>query len=250
MQQVWWMADFDRLGSDDSFIGNKGIYLLYILLIYGILFFGVLGAGQPARDVIYFYIIFGVVMGTMPYVIDNLTKERSSIEDLDTVGIEEPPAEWLSVKTQIIIAAIATVVLGVRIAQSQSALVSAPVLGIFDSVIGNALLSGLAGVVENHVFFGFMFPTFYAFTMNRTDSAAVALPVGMAAAIGTFMAYHAWRYGFSEAALVSVAFFAAINVASVFLTRSMIISDALHFSNNLLLGLGVAKRVAFSVVLG
>lgn len=246
------MFDEDRLGRPDGFTKAKGFYLLYIIAFFAILFYGLLGAAEPSKNVIWFYIAFTGLLGFLPLVIDNLAKNREKLDEIDTVAVEEPPSRFFSYKNQIIIAVAVCLIFVFRVSTTGTVWVQAPSLaieqGAFDSKIGNAFLAGFIGIGENLVFFGVIAATIYAFAFKRTSSGILATLAYFIGGIAVFVFYHTIRYGNNESALFAVGSFAFINLLSVYLTRSLMISDALHFTNNFVATAFSINKIGFGIV--
>ena len=169
-------------------------------------------------------------------------------EIIETTTIDEPPVEWLGIKTQILIGLLLAGLVFWKITTTGAAFVDAPKWSIFDSPVTNAIFSGLVGIVENLIFFAIIPPTAFAICMLYSENPWMSFMVMLVVGMSVFTTYHSWRYGYDEMALLSVASFAMINIVIVHFTKSIIISDIIHFTNNFALGAGYATRVALSVV--
>lgn len=235
--------------SMSEFSREKAFWLFYFFLIILALSYGYIGAHEAQKSSIVFYVALLGIPGMIMVFFDWATK-GSELEEIDTMTIEEPHSgmDWLSPKLQIILGIIAAVFIFYKIAVTGSAFVDAPKWSIFETPLGNAVYSGLIGVIENLNFFGILFPTLIAIFHKYSDSIALALILAMVLTAIGFVSYHNWRYGYSETALASVAVFAFINVIVVYGTQSLIISDAMHFGNNMAVSLGLAKRIALTVI--
>ena len=172
-------------------------------------------------------------------------------EIVDTTTIEEPreELEWLGPRLQIVIGIALGILIFYKIAVTGSAFVDAPKWTIFDSPIGNAIYSGLVGVIENLVFFGILFSTALAVCLHYTDNPYLSFLIALVLTTFVFVQYHSWRYGFSETALLSVSVFSILNCIIIYTTKSIIISDIIHFTNNFAIGMGLATRIALAVIL-
>jgi len=172
-----------------------------------------------------------------------------SFEIVDTTTLEEPRADWLGPKQQIIIGVLLGILVFYKIYTTGAAFIDAPKWSIFDSPVGNALFSGIIGPVENLTFFGIIFSTVLAVCRERTGNEYLSFIVALTVATAIFAGYHTFRYSSSESAMLSVIIFGALNCVLVYTTRSLIISDMIHFTNNFLIGMGLATRVGWAIIL-
>jgi len=170
-------------------------------------------------------------------------------EIIDTTTIEEPRVEWLGPKQQILTGLVLGILVFYKIYTTGAAFVDAPRWSIFDSVFGNSLFSGLIGPIENLTFFGIIFSTVLAVCRERTGNEYLSFIVALTVATAIFAGYHTFRYSSSESAMLSVIIFGALNCILVYVTRSLIISDIIHFTNNFLIGYGIGTSVGFGLIL-
>lgn len=233
------MAEFNR---------HKWVYILYLFLTTLLLAYGWIGASPQIKETLDFYLLWLFVPSVMVFLIDLFTK-GDQIEEIDTVTWEEPHHSFLSGKTMFIIGLGISAVLGWQIISQGVGLVGVPELGIFDSTLGNAILSGLIGIYENLAFFGVLFPVFRKILSKYTGSLLLGIIIAGVITSAGFMGYHSWRYGMNEVALYSVLFFAVINVAFVQTSNSLLWSDMLHFTNNAIVTLGYAANVVVMLIL-
>lgn len=228
-----------------EFSAEKGAWLVYFFSIMLLLGYGYIGSTSAQRENILFYEAFLAIPGLV-YVFFDWT---GKFDDVDTITSEEPPdwLDWLTPARQTIIGLVGGALVFWKIAVTGSAFVDAPKWGIFDSPIGNAFFSMAIGPVENLVFFGSVYPTLKAQLARITGSEILGALLAAVLAIAIFTGYHSWRYGYNEAAMISVAVFALIGIASVEVSKSLVIIDAIHGANNLAVGLGLAQKVALAI---
>lgn len=235
---------------------GKVLYIVFTFLVIVFLGFAFIGANASQQLELIFYIMFlGVpALGVFITVWIVQTFLEKDPEDLpvDTATIEDPPEqlEWLSPKIQLIIGGIISLVLIGKIIVTGSAFVAAPRFAIFASTGGNALVSGLVGIIEDMAFFGVIAASSRAFVRNITGSELLAFAIGLMVSVSVFTGYHFWRYGAVESDLASVAFFALLSVTASYLTRSLIISNLMHATNNAAVTFLFIQRVGFLVFTG
>jgi protein-S-isoprenylcysteine O-methyltransferase Ste14 len=118
--------------------------------------------------------------------------------------------------------------------QSTLSLVQAPTFQLVDpGPYGSAVLSGIAGIIENWFFFGVLLATEFALlylAVGRRFYVAVLLVLLLNPLV--FTVYHFARYSESPKALDSVYAFGFVCTGSTMLTGSLVLCDAWHFSNN------------------
>lgn len=229
-----------------EFTKEKQFYIIFMAVLLGIMGFGYIGATESIKTVLQIYLFILAPTFLFIFVIDLFTDKE--FQYIDTVTIDKPFLGFINLPINIVLGILVTVFIGYSIVQSGVGLVSAPQFQIFNGVYGNSLLSGLVGIIENWVFFGFVFPTARKIFEIPLQSTIPAVFLALIITIGIFTGYHFWVYGLNQAALMSVAIFTIINVASVFLTGSLIISDMIHFTNNVIVTSGYAKQIVFAVV--
>lgn len=252
--------EFERLGGTESKSYEK-YFILFDLIVYAILFFASLGiVASTGAYQIYFYIIFGLVLSTVPSVICFLNRDREELP-IDTVDLEDedtqiasPLASW---RVQLMIGIALSVLIGWQIISSQAIYVQYPTFAIqipflsgSASLVFNSFISALAaGYIESRVFFSFVFPTAYNIINKKYDAIILALIGSIALTTGFFTAYHLFVYSTSVVSLQSVAAFALINCLLVVFLRSVVSNILLHFSNNFIGSVLQISRSIFGIVI-
>lgn len=236
------MKDF--LGTAGEEYKYKIYYFLFIIFIFLFLFWSWIGKSS-AREMIQFYILFGL-FALFFILFDNLTFKK--FDFIDSVTIEQPKIKFLSPKACFVISIIFSILLSLNIFFTKQAWVNYPKFQLFDSKFLNAVLSGVCGIVENLVFFSFLLPTTYAIMMKKTESVIYSSLISLAFVCLTFSLFHIFVYGTQPTALFSTVVFSSICSLTVLATRNMMIADALHFSNNLIAyyinaGVGLVLRL-------
>jgi len=232
-----------------EFYPYKTYYIFFMLAVFLILGYAWIGAPPAQRDMINFYMLYLAVPFLFIFFVDLFTEKK--FEEIQTITIDEPHEglEWLSPKLILMAGIVLGILVFWKIAVTGTAFVDTIRFGIFEGVWGNAVLSGLVGVVENWIFFGTLFPTTLSFTERKTGSIALAFIIALAITTATFTYYHNFRYGHSETAMLSVAFFSVINCFAVYVTQSLVISDAIHFFNNVAVSVLNIQKIALAVIL-
>lgn len=227
----------------------KWIYIVYMfLIVVPILGFGWIGSTDAIKNVLNFYLLWLLFPATVIFILDFVTKGHD-LEEIDTVTWEEPHFDFLSPKIMFLIGLTISAVIGWQIVSQGVGLVGVPKLSIFSGELGNALLAGLIGLIENFMFFGSIYPSTRKIVSKYSGSLLVGIIVASLITVGAFTGYHMWRYGMDESALVSVLFFAALNVAFIQVSNSLLWSDMLHFTNNFLVALGWARNIVVALIL-
>jgi hypothetical protein len=112
-------------------------------------------------------------------------------------------------------------------------IVSAPTFAAVDiGASGSAILSGLAGIIEDMMFWGFIGPTLFGIALALSGKKIIGLAAAWGVTPFIFMIYHIGRYGASPTALDSVLFFGFVAMTLVILLGSLMPTNAIHFANN------------------
>jgi hypothetical protein len=227
------------LGEEKEWNKYKIFYLIFMILIVAFLAFSWLGQTTPTKkEMVSFYAWLSLV--SLAFILFDIATTKS-FEEIDSVTIEKTP---INIKYILIGGIILSIVLGVRIYTTNSAWVGYPKFQFFDSKYANAILSGIAGIVENWFFFAFLTPTIFAILEKHLfkNYILTAIIVVLLSSF-IFMIYHIFVYATNEFALVSVFLFGLVNSILVITLKTIIVSDCLHFANNVvasLVGAGVA----------
>lgn len=216
-------------GSSARESPDKKYYFFFAMAVMLFLFWARIGVASPeSRSMIDFYLLFGG-FGLMFMLADYIGGK--SLGFIDTVTIEKPMPmfSFLTTKTNLIIGSVFGILLSLIILQKQTAWISYPKFLIGTSQTFNSVLSGMAGIVENWVFFSILFVTLY----NNFDGNKISAFLKASAITSfIFMFFHIFVYSVSAQALFATASFAIINCLLVATTRTIIYSDFLHFFNN------------------
>ena len=226
------MSEMEELGTRGEEYKYKIFYFGWVIFIFLFLFWSYIG-NLSAREMVQFYIWMGL-FALFFILFDNSTKKR--FEYVDTVTIEKPRWSFLSPKLSFILALAFSVLLSYNIFTAKKAWVNYPSFQVFDNKLLNSFLSGACGVVENWVFFAFLFPTLYKI-LTKKFNIMVGLLLSLSISAFVFMTFHIFRYGYMESALLSTLIFAFVVELTIFTTKNMIIADMLHLTNNLVANL-------------
>jgi len=249
------MVEFDTLGGDVADSYTKW-FILGDLVVYAILFFASLGiVASSSVYHIYFYILFGFILATVPSIIEFLNRDKQELP-VDTVTIEEadsqivsPLANW---RVQLGIGIFISILIGYSIWNSQSVFVAYPVFALSppfltgsSALIFNALISAIsAGWVESRVFWSTGMPTVYNLINKHYDSTILAAIGSIVLIIAFFTGYHLFVYANSAVSLQSVAIFALINCLLVLSLRSVVSNTLIHGTNNFV---GLVLQISKSI---
>lgn len=229
------------LGNPIEYNRYKVYYLIFIILLLS--FIAWAWIGHPLkREMIEFYAWLGL-LSFFIILFDNATQKE--FEEIDTVTIETDKG----IKLILLAGFIITIVAIYRILITNSAWVSYPVFQFFESKIANSILSGVAGIIENWFFFGVILPTIYI-NLNKHvfyGSSITTSIVSVFLVSLIFLIYHVFVYGNNMFALISSFTFALVCAVSVIITKSLIIADMLHFSNNVVASYLLLK-IAFIIL--
>ena len=245
------MADMELSGSENT--APRWAFLLLDFLVYLFLFWASIGATAGQKDLLWFYIFFGAVLGTGPYIVDLVTKAAKSepSEYIDTVALEdeqmfEPLA---SPKVQIGIGLVIAGLVAWQMLTTSSMWIAYPQFGVFSSPVGNAILAAVsAGYVETIVFFRFLMPTLARIGSAFTESDVIGIMIAIILTTACFTGYHMWIYKYSEQALLSVVMFSLGNCMLVLMLRSVVSNITWHFTNNAIAHLTQVVKFVLSVV--
>lgn len=219
---------FETLGTEKESSRYKIYYFLFIIFVFLFCFWAWIG-NEAARSSIQFYLMFGI-FALFFILFDNATSK--TFEFIDTVTIEEPRIEFLSPKTVLILSIAFSLILSYNIITQKQAWIDYPKFQIFDSKTINAFLSGILGVIENWVFFGFLFPTIFAVLKYRRFGEIPSLILSLMISSLSFSIFHIFVYGSNITAMFSTVSFAIVCCLMTYILRNLIFADVLHFSNN------------------
>jgi hypothetical protein len=221
------------LGEKKEWNKYKIFYLIFMVFVVAFLAFSWLGQTTPARkEMVSFYAWLGLI--SLAFILFDIATLHH-FEEIDSVTIEKTP---IHIKYILIGGILLSIVLGFRIYTTNSAWVGYPKFQFFDSKYANALLSGVAGIIENWFFFAFLAPTLFAILeIHLTKNYVLTAIIVVLLSSFIFMVYHIFVYATNEPALVSVFLFGLINSILIVTTKSIIISDCLHFTNNVVASL-------------
>lgn len=221
----------------------KQYYFYFVVFVYLFLGWSYIGVTNPAsKQMVLFYMVFGS-LAAMSFLIDFIASNK--LKFLDTVTIEKPISAFsvLTPKLSLVLAGFLGIVLAIQILRTGTAWISYPTFVLYDSKYMSSFLSGIVGIVEDWIFFGFFFPTLYKnYVQGRNKISAGLIAISITSA--TFMLFHIFVYSSSTAALFATATFAIISCILVAVTRSLILSNALHFTNN-----AIASSIAAKIML-
>jgi membrane protease YdiL (CAAX protease family) len=225
------------LGQEEEYNKYKVYYILFLLLIFAFLAWSAIGVGADPvkRRMVNYYMWMGFV--ALAFILfDNLTFKKFDI--IDTVTIEKTP---IHPKFILFLGFVLSILMSWRIITSQTAFIPYPTFQFFDHKLPNAVLSGVAGIIEDLFFFSVLFPVIYALLNMQLQNKFISGVLSCFSISFIFMLFHLFVYGTNQPALLMTFLFALLSSSLVFLTRSIIISHFLHFSNNFVASLIVAK---------
>lgn len=227
------------LGTDTITIAKIAGYLVFIFLTISLFWFT---ANVPeAREQSMFYVVMGVfasIIFISDVVLKKVRSGNRSFDLPDTVTYEEESPvfgkfpSWAK-KILYVGAIFLAIYVFFNISQQPSfLLVDAPTYAAFTPT-QNAFMSGISGVVEDWFFFGIIFPTIFGICMALTRGKWwIAAVIALLVVPFIFTGYHVYRYGSSTVKQESVLMYGFFGVGTVFLTGSLILANAVHFSNN------------------
>jgi len=225
------------LGQPGEYNKYKTYYLLFLLLVFAFLAWSAIGVGADPvkRRMINYYMWMGFV--ALAFILfDNLTFKNFEI--IDTVTIEKTP---IHPKFILMIGFALSILMSWKIMTSQTAFIPYPTFQFFDHRLPNAVLSGVAGIIEDLFFFSLLFPVIYALLNRQLQNKFISCVLSSFSISLIFMLFHLFVYGANQPALLMTFIFGLMSSLLVFLTRSIIISHYLHFTNNFIASLILAK---------
>ncbi len=230
------MTKIMGLGQPGEYNKYKIYYFVLIIVLFAFIAFSWIGqVSIEKKMMVSFYAWLGLL--SIAFILfDNLTTKK--FDFIDTVLIEKTP---VSPKIIAMIAIAMSIVLGTRIFTQHKAFVPYPTFQFFDHSVPNAILSGVAGIMENMFFFSFLFPTIYILLSKylfKEKYMSAIISILLSSFI--FMMYHIFVYAVNEVALVSCFLFALLNTSLIYIFRTTMIADALHFTNNVIASLVMA----------
>jgi len=246
-----------------EFYPPKSLYLIFIFGIYLFLAYSLIPTLPSLSTVesvlkaviaptVLFYIVL-MLIGEPLFIVDLFTEKK--FEQIETVTVDDPEDSLLeetigislSIPNQLLIGLFISALLAFAILQNGFGVVGVPEFFVFSAVFGNALLSALAGFVEDRTILGIVGPTIRKNFEGALGSRFFASMIAVFLGSLFFMAYHSWRYGFNQLALASTFTFSLLSLFFIEFTNSTIISHMLHGTNNGLVSLALAKNIALAI---
>jgi len=224
----------------------KSYYFIFMLFIFGSMFWAYIDAMKsnlPIKQNIQFYLSFGAILGLMP-ILFTFLKPKDKLPELNTVTYEPPRFSFLTLKKQILISVVVMVILAWRIMVTQTAFLPYPTAQIFEGKYASAIMCGVFGIVEDWVFFGVAFPITRRTLESKLGKGVALLPALIIMGV-IFMMYHIFVYSTQQSALIAVFMFAVVSSLCSYFFNSLIVSNSLHFGNNLVASLIAAKVYIF-----
>ncbi len=218
------------LGMEGEYNKFKIYYFLFVILVVVFLAWSAIGVGYDiAKARMVNYYLWLSLISIAFILFDNLTKKE--FEEIDTVTIEKTP---IHPKFLFLIGLVISIFMAFRIESTKTAFVPIPQFQLFDYRLPNAILSGVAGIVEDMFFFAFLLPTIFAFLNKRVfNNSIISAFLSILIIAFTFMLFHIFVYGLANQPAFFASFiFGLISSSLVVLTKSIIISHFLHFTNN------------------
>lgn len=257
------MVEFERLSGSESDSYQK-VFILIDFLIAGLLIFASIGIISNfnlllSPGQLFFYLIFLLVLATIPSIYDQLTKDDNK-ELVDTVSIEDEDAQLTPAlanwKVQVGLGLFLAILIGYQITASNAIYVQYPVFSIpvpfltgQSTLIFNAVIAAIAsGYVETRVFWSFIMPTIYNIIQRKYDSTVLAMVGSTFLTSSIFVGYHLFVYSSSQVALTSVFIFALINSLLLIFTRGVIAGMSIHIANNAIGSILNISRSIFGIV--
>ncbi len=230
------------LGTSGEEYKHKIYYIAYMFLVLLALFWFQVGAKDPLmKQAIWYYIVFGTVLGLIPVLFDAITVGK--FDQIDTVTIEQPKLPFAGIKNQLIIGVIFAIFFAWKIATTQTAFIPYPQFQFAETIQAKAVISGLFGLVEQWCFFVFLFPTAYAIAYTKTRNTYISLLIALLSISMIFMTFHIFVYGAMQNALFSTFVFSFMNCTLIFFLRASIVGDMMHFTNNFVATLVNAQKI-------
>lgn len=235
--------DRESAGSDQLSRGKIFMLLYYMVAILIMLFF----ASNPQdKGVSQFYMNLGIIGIVFVFFIDLVLVKKANLRfrDVDVPDSVTKEAEspifghlprifnWI----EIILALLIVGFIVFNFSKTPTLqIVESPQFSIGVSLgnFGSALLSGIAGTLEDLLWFGLIPWTFiFAPVMIISRNYWLALILTFLIGPWIFMAYHFFTYPGSQIALNSVLIYGYIFTALVIATGSLVLGSSIHFANN------------------
>ena len=246
----------ETLGSDKR-TAKKGIYLsLTFALIMFLLWVTANVPQETAKALIYSFIALTSVVFIM---LDWLFVNKEFIDSVtyEDASLRPPPFDKIPFWLLMLIGLILVFYIFFSVSTTQYSYISAPKFQSTEFLTGSpffrSMLSGIAGLCENLLFYAVLFPTLYSnLNKNKKVPFFISLFLAMILTSTVFMFFHFLVYGFSElTAFLSTFIFAFINCGLVFTFRNMFLTDIFHFFNNFFATwFATGARIAFVIMGG
>jgi len=231
------------LGMSEEYNQYKIYYFLFIISVITFLAWSAIGVGYDiAKTRMVNYYLWLCLISVAFILFDNLTKKEFG--EIDTVTIEKTP---IHPKFLVLIGFVISIFMVFRIQSTKTAFVPYPQFQLFDYRLPNALLSGVAGIVEDMFFFAFLLPTIFAVLNRRVfQNFVISAFFSILATALLFMLFHIFVYGLANQPAFFASFvFGLISSSLVILTRSIILSHFLHFTNNFVASLLMVMAIVW-----
>jgi len=221
------------LGNDGFNSGSMARLVFYTFLLF---FFYWIMTNIPQefnKMVVYTGFLF---IGLVMFALDRIIKRREYIDTIFEEGQERRPFIFnrISTKAMVIFFVLFSIIFFFSMWKTGFAIVGSPTFDVVpfgDNKIWAAILSGLVGIAENLVFFGWLFPSLVAIFSSRISIFGV--PVGIALTTGAFTAYHFLVYGPSNVVGTTAVIIGGLIFCTLaYVFRSQTPNDLIHFTNN------------------
>lgn len=190
------------LGSDKSVLKTGAVYLA-VLVILTMLNWMVANSTIDVKETANFYMILGLIFFgafTADFVVKKTNRQFRGADIPDTVTYEsESPLGFKMPRWAAFAIVIGSVLLGAWIffnvgTKPTMSIVSAPTFAAVDlGSSGSAFLSGLAGIVEDMFFWGFIGPTLFGVALALSGKKLIGLAAAWGVTPFIFMIYHIGR---------------------------------------------------------
>jgi len=246
----------ESLGDDKRSVA-KGLYLSLVFSLIMFLIWVTANIPQEsARALVYGFISLTAVVFI---IIDWMFLKKEFIDSVTYENREyrPPPFNKMPFWMLVLLGIFLTFYIFFNVSSTQFSYVSAPTFQSTQFLVENplfrSLLSGIAGLSENMLFFAVLLPTLYVTFKSRLKVPfIIPLFLAMILTSTVFMFFHFFVYGLSElTAFLSTFIFAFINCVFVFVFRNLFLTDVFHFFNNFFATwFSVGGRVALIIMGG
>ena len=235
--------------SSDSLTGKKISYLILMTIVLLTLSFYTINVEGVMQQALIYWIL--LITAIVIWVMSKVIEAKKGLDFPNPILWEDTTTFGkLSTKTHIAILLVFILIGSYLFSQIGSAptfqIVSSPHFQLikFSPTVGS-ILDGVAGMVEDLVFWGIVLPLIFGISYYFTKNFVIALIIALMLTPFIFMSFHIGVYGFNQiVTMQKVYIFGFLMSLLVYTFRNVLLASCIHFANNASLSYFSAIKVA------